>query len=329
MATTQETKPANPAEGARQESKTVKQNAQHTAAHRSTAQGKRQEKLIAGIPGAEAANAKLAEVTRSVPANAPPPLPANSELRVIGKPATRIDGRMKVTGQAKYTSDIQLPGMLYAALVPSKQAHANVKSVDTSAAASYPGVKAVHVVQHVYDVAELTDKSKETGKYPTVRFVGQPVAAVAATSYPAAVEAARRVKVEYELMPFVVDLDEARKPDAPPVYPGVAAQGETAGGGGGGEDVQQHGNVRGPSLGPNDKGKGDPKSALESAHSKAKATYRTNVQTHSALETHGVVADWKPDMLTVWASTQSTSSVRDEMAAIFHLPKTKVRVITE
>ena len=187
--------------------------------------------------------------------------------------------------------DIQLPGMLYAALVPSAQPHAQVKSVDTSAAESYPGVKAVHVVQHVYDVAELRDKSKESGKYPTVRFVGQPVAAVAATSYPAAVEAARRVKVEYELMPFVVDLDEARKPDAPPVYPGVAAQGETAGGGGGGEDVQQHGNVRGPSLGPNDKGKGDPKSALESAHAKAQATYRTQVQTHSALEPHGVVAD--------------------------------------
>ncbi len=324
-----ETKPANPAQGAKQESKPVRKNAQHTAAAAGSTNQKREEKLIAGIPGAEAANAKLSEVTRSVPANAPPPLPANSELRVIGKPATRIDGRMKVTGQAKYTSDIQLPGMLYAALVPSTMPHAQVKSVDTSAAESYPGVKAVHVVQHVYDVAELKDKSKESGKYPTARFVGQPVAAVAATSYPAAVEAARRVKVDYEPLPFVIDLDEARKSDAPPVYPGAAAQGETAGGGGGGEDVQQHGNVRGPSLGPNDKGKGDPKTALESAHTKAEATYRTQVQTHSALETHGVVADWKPDMLTVWASTQSTSSVRDEMAAIFHLPKTKVRVITE
>src|SRR6185312_8269608 len=219
MATTQETKPANPAEGARQESKTVKQNAQHTAAHRSTAQGKRQEKLIAGIPGAQAANARLSEVTRSVPADAPPPLPANSELRVIGKPATRIDGRMKVTGQAKYTADVQLPGMHYAAMITATVPHARVTKVDTSAAASLPGVKAIHVVQHVLDVAEVKDKSKEAGlKFPTVRFVGQPIAAVAATSYPAAVEAARRVKVEYEPLPFVLSVDEARRPDAPLVY---------------------------------------------------------------------------------------------------------------
>src|SRR6185312_430884 len=179
-------------------------------------------------------------------------------------------------------------------------------------------------------VAEVKDKSKEAGlKFPTVRFVGQPIAAVAATSYPAAVEAARRVKVEYEPLPFVLSVDEARRPDAPLVYPGAATQGESAGGGGGGEDVPQKGNVRGPALGPNDKGKGDPKSVLASASSKSEAEYRTQVQTHSALETHGVVADWKPDMLTVWASTQSTSSVRDEMAMLFKLPKSKVRVITE
>jgi CO/xanthine dehydrogenase Mo-binding subunit len=330
MAPTQETKPANPAQGSKQETQTVKRNAQHTAAHAANAQGKRQEKLIAGIPGARAANARLSEVTRSVPADAPPPLPANSELRVIGKPATRIDGRMKVTGQAKYTADVQLPGMLYAAMVTSAVPHARVIKVDTSAAASLTGVKAVHVVQHVLDVAQVKDKSKEADlKFPTVRFVGQPIAAVAATSYPAAMEAARRVNVQYELLPFVLSVDEARKPDAPLVYPGAATQGESAGGGGGDEDVPQKGNVRGPSLGPNDKGKGDPKTALANATSKSQAEYRTQVQTHSALEPHGVVADWKPDMLTVWASTQSTSSVRDEMAMLFKLPKSKVRVITE
>src|SRR5437764_4236339 len=57
--------------------------------------------------------------------------------------------------------------------------------------------------------------------------------------------------------------------------------------------------------------------------------FRTQVQTHSALETHGVVADWKPELLTVWASTQGTNTVRDELAAVFELPKSKIRVITE
>ena len=324
----QQAKPANPAEGAKQESKPVRHNAEQTA-KAPPAQGKREEKLIAGIPGAEAANAKLSEVTRSVPADTPPPLPANSDLQVIGKPATRIDGRAKVTGQAKYTADVQLPGMLYAAIVPATVPHAHIKSLDTTAAEKYPGVKAVDVVQRVMDVAVLRDKSKDSGKYPTVRFVGQPIAAVAATTYAAAVEAARLVKVEYQELPFVVSLDEARKSDAPAVYPGAASQGETAGGGGGGEEVPQKGNVRGPAIGPNEKGKGDVKSALGSAHTKSESEYRTQVQTHSALEPHGVVADWKPEMLTIWASTQSTSSVRDEMAALFHLPKTKVRVITE
>jgi xanthine dehydrogenase YagR molybdenum-binding subunit len=324
-----ETKPANPAEGAKEESKPVKKNAQQTA-QSSVAKGKRQEKLTAGIPGAEAANAKLAEVTRSVPSDAPPPLPVNSDLQVIGKPTNRIDGRAKVTGQAKYTADVQLPGILHAALLTAPVPHARIKSLDTKAAESAPGVKGVHVVEHVLDIAQLKDKSKEaSNKYPTIRFAGQPVAAVAATSYAAAVEAARKIKVDYEPLPFVIDADEARKPDAPTVYPGVATQGESAGGGGGGEDVPQKGNVRGPEIGPEGKGKGDAKSALASAHAKSEAEYRTQVQTHSALETHGVVADWKPDMLTVWASTQSTSSVRDEMAALFHLPKTKVRVITE
>src|SRR5438270_9352693 len=268
-----ETKPANPAEGAKEESKPVKKNAQQTAA--AAAKGKRQEKLTAGIPGAQAANAKLAEVTRSVPSDALPPLPVNSDLQVIGKPATRIDGRAKVTGQAKYTADVQLPGMLYAALLTAPVPHARIKSLDTKAAESAPGVKGVHVVEHVLDIAQLKDKSKEaSNKYPTIRFAGQPLAAVAATSYAAAVEGARKIKVDYEPLPFVIDADEARKPDAPAVYPGVATQGESAGGGGGGEDVPQKGNVRGPEIGTEGKGKGDAKSALSSAHAKSEAGYR-------------------------------------------------------
>lgn len=326
----QETKPANPAQGAKQESKPVEKNARHTAAPATNGTAKKQEKLIAGIPGAQAANAQLTEVTRLVPVDAPPPLPANNDLQVIGKPAARIDGKFKVTGQAKYTADIHLPGMLYAALITSSEPHARVKSLDVSAAQKSSGVKAVHVVEHVLDIAQLQDKSKEArGRYPVIRYAGQPIAAVAAVSYAAAADAARRVKVEYETMPFVVDVETAFQPDSPPVYPGAAVQEGSAGGGGGAEDVPQHGNVRGPSLGPDDKGKGDAKSALAGAYTKSSSHYRTQVQTHSALETHGVVADWKPDMLTVWASTQSTSSVRDEMAAVFHLPKSKVRVITE
>jgi xanthine dehydrogenase YagR molybdenum-binding subunit len=189
----------------------------------------------------------------------------------------------------------------------------------------------VHVLENVLGGAELQDKSKEiSSRYPIVRYAGQPIAAVAATTPAAALEAAQLVKVQYEPMPFVVDLDKARDPSAPLVFPSVAAEKATAGGGGGGADAPQKGNVRGPNQGRHAAGpKGDLDKGFAASAAIVEAEYRTQVQTHSALETHGVVADWKADGLTVYASTQGTMSVRDEMAEIFDLPKTKVRVITE
>src|SRR5438477_13202424 len=82
---------------------------------------------------------------RDVDANNPPGLPPNAQLKHIGKPTPRIDGRLKVTGAARYTADVKLPGMLYAQLVTSGLPHARIKSIDTSDAEKYPGVKAVHV----------------------------------------------------------------------------------------------------------------------------------------------------------------------------------------
>ena len=91
------------------------------------------------------------------------------------------------------------------------------------------------------------------------------------------------------------------------------------------QDVPQVGNVHGPQR----KTVGDSHKGFADADVVVEGEYFTQVQTHSALETHGVVADWKPEELTVYASTQGTSSVRDELAEVFKLPKNKVRVITE
>jgi xanthine dehydrogenase YagR molybdenum-binding subunit len=294
----------------------------------STAQkpGTRKESFKLGIIGAE-----MTTVERNVPTDEPPPLPPNAELKVIGRRIPRQDGRFKVSGSAKYPSDIQLPGMLYGAMVTSRLPHARVTSIDISAAEILPGVKAVHVLDRIMESAQLQDKSKELpSKYPIVRYAGQPVAAVAATSPAIAAEAARLVKVEYEPLPWVVDLDAARKANAPLVFPAAAAQEETAGGGGGEGDLAQKGNVRGPS--PQGKRPGvtqDVEKGFSEADATVEGDFRTQVQTHSALETHGVLADWKDDGLTVYASTQSTLSVRDELAEVFQLPKTKVRVLTE
>jgi CO/xanthine dehydrogenase Mo-binding subunit len=288
----------------------------------------RKDEFLIGIPGTAEG---VKKIERTVPADEPPQLPPNDELKVIGKRTIRYDGPFKASGAAKYPSDMHLPGMLYARLVNATVPHAKILSIDTSAAEKHPGVKAVHVLQHVLGQAELEDKSKEIpSRYPIVRYAGQPIAAVAATTPIAALEAARLVKVKYETMPFVVDRDKAREPGAPLVFPGPASAGGTAGGGGGPANALQHGNVRGPNRSRRGSGhKGDLDAGFAASAAVVEADYRTQVQTHSALETHGVVADWKADGLTVYASTQGTMSVRDELAEVFNLPKTKVRVITE
>ncbi|MBD0369978.1 MAG: xanthine dehydrogenase family protein molybdopterin-binding subunit [Pyrinomonadaceae bacterium] len=270
-------------------------------------------------------------VEREIPADEPPALKVNSSLAVIGRSTPRLDGRLKVTGKARYTADVRLPGMLFAQVVTSRYPHARIRSIDTSLAERAPGVRAVYVLDRVLGNAELRDKSKELpAKFPIVRFAGQPIAAVAATTQAEADDAARLFKVEYEPLPFVVDEDEARKKDAPLVFPGAADQGGTAGGGGGPQGVTQEGNVRGPvKSGPRGRPAGDINRGFAEAEVTVEGEFRTQVQTHSALETHGVVADWKEDGLTVYASTQGTSSVRDEFAAIFKLKKSQVRVVTE
>jgi xanthine dehydrogenase YagR molybdenum-binding subunit len=267
----------------------------------------------------------LREEAREIPVSEPPVWPTNKDLKYVGQPTERLDGEAKVSGRAKYTADIQLPGMLYAKFANASIPHGKIVSVDTSAAEHYPGVKGVYLIQHVLGNAVLRDPGLEQVKYPVVRYAGQPVAAVAAITPHIAEEAAALIKVQYDTLPFVVDLDKARATDAPLVFPGAADQEASAGGGGGPHNVPQTGNVHGPSI----KRVGEIERHLKEADVVVEGRYTTQVQTHSALETHGVVADWKPEMLTVWASTQGTASVREELAAFFNISMSKVRVITE
>jgi xanthine dehydrogenase YagR molybdenum-binding subunit len=281
----------------------------------------RTENLVFGIP-----QDGLQRKERKVPVDEPPPLPPNSELTYIGKPTARYDGPAKAMGKGKYTADIQLPGMLYAGMVDATIPHGRIVSIDTSAAEKLPGVRAVHVIEHLYGVAVLRDPSQETpARYPLIRYAGQPIAGIAAVSQQIANDAVKLVKVQYDTMPFVVDRAAARAEDAPVVFPGPADAAGSAGGGGGPKNVPQKGNVHGPQR----KTVGDVEKGFAEADAVVESEYFTQVQTHSALETHGFVVDWKPDEVTVYASTQGTSSVRDEFSEVFKLPKSKVRVITE
>ena len=107
-----------------------------------TPESSRPQAMLYGIVGE-----RLEQITRRVPLDEPPPLPENAKLRAIGKSIPRFDAVQKVTGQARYTFDVQLPGMLYARRIVSDVPHAHITSIDTSAAEKYPGVRAVHVLE--------------------------------------------------------------------------------------------------------------------------------------------------------------------------------------
>ncbi len=282
----------------------------------------RTESFVFGIP-----QDGLTTKDRQVRLDEPPPLARNEDLTYIGKPTVRYDGPAKAMGRGRYTADVHLPGMLYARMIDATVPHGRIVSIDTTAAEKAPGVRAVHVIEHVRGgTAELRDPKLETpSRYPIVRYAGQPIAGVAATTQQAADDAAKLVVVKYDPMSFVVDRTDARAADAPVVFPGPADAAGSAGGGGGPKGVPQKGNVHGPQR----KVVGDPQQGFAEADVVVEQDYYTQVQTHSALETHGFVVDWKPEEVTVYASTQGTSSVRDDFAHVFNLPKTKVRVITE
>ncbi len=299
----------------------VKKDAETPSVAASPIVATRTDSFVFGIP-----QNGLERKERTVPQDEPPPLPPNSELMYIGKPTVRYDGPAKAMGKGRYTADVNLPGMLYGRMVDATIPHGRIVSIDTSAAEKLPGVRAVHVIEHVYGNAELRDPKMETpSRYPVIRYAGQPIAAVAAVSQQIANDAAKLVKVTYDPMAFVVNRDDAQKDSAPMVYPGPADAAGSAGGGGGPKGVPQKGNVHGPQR----KLTGDIDKGFAEADVIVEGEYFTEVQTHSALETHGFVVDWKPDEVTVYASTQGTSSVRNDFADVFKLPKSKVRVITE
>ncbi|MEM7154043.1 MAG: xanthine dehydrogenase family protein molybdopterin-binding subunit [Myxococcota bacterium] len=266
----------------------------------------RKETLKLGFEG----NVRKQSVT--VPDSEPRPWDADTKLKVVGKPVPRIDGHLKVSGRAKYTFDIAVPGMLWAAVLRSPHPAARIKSIDLGAAKKQPGVKAVIAVAEPGSV---------------LRFAGQDVAAIAADRPEQARDALDHIVVEYEQLPYVVDTEGAMRPKSAIVHSAPIKERRTEGdepGTGGGGTLQ--GNVR--PLPPSQRG--DTAKGFKESQVVHEATYITQVQTHSALETHGLLVRWDSDSaMTVWASTQAIFSVRDEMAGIFGLRSQDVHVITD
>ncbi|ALO11796.1 Xanthine dehydrogenase [Streptomyces venezuelae] len=247
--------------------------------------------------------------------------------RNVGAPA----GPQVVTGTARYTFDVEVPGLLHMKLLRSPHPHARITAIDTSAALRVPGVHAVLT----HEDAPTTLYSSARHEHPTedpddtrvlddvVRYVGQRVAAVVADSEQAAEEGCRRIEVTYEELPYVTDPEEAMGPGAPVVHAGKGPEVRIA---------RVENNVAGEVHGEI----GDVETGFAEADVVYEETFRTQRVQHASLETHGCVAYFEPkegegastgERLTVRSSTQTPFLTRRALCALYGLPEDEVRVI--
>ena len=230
----------------------------------------------------------------------------------------RMEARDKVTGSAKYTVDIHHDGQLEGVILRSPFAHARISELDLAAARAMPGVNAV--------ISLLGDDR-------IVRYVGEPIAAVAARDRKTALAAIAAIKLGSERLPSAIGLDEARKADAPVVFEKSARKKAGNVSEGGGSPAPWKGNIRGPSAAFSKKPK-KVRSWVDGARAAnnpllVEATFRTGTQQHACLEPHAAVARFDGDRLTVHVSTQAVFHVMELIAKRYKLGHDKVRVIAD
>ena len=227
-------------------------------------------------------------------------------LLVVGKDVPRNDAVPKVTGAAQYVADIHLPGMLHAAVLRSPHPHARILSIDVTAAAAMPGVKAVATGA---DTAKRKWGAFRPDLYPLaidkVRYVGDEVAAVAAVDAATARAAVDRIVVEYEVLPAVLSLDAALAPGAPHVHDDAP-----------GNVAHQFSFER-----------GEVDAAFKASDIVVEGTWESARQWHTALETIGCVAHWSEGRVTMWCNTQTAFLARGRYATALGVPESQVRVI--
>jgi CO/xanthine dehydrogenase Mo-binding subunit len=236
-----------------------------------------------------------------LPSREPTPWEADAELHIVGQRVARMDAAEKVTGEARYTADVQLPGMLYAAILRAPIARGRITRLDLTPALEIGGVRGAISIDDVPDVkldgVRLFDRA--------IHYAGQPIAAICADSLDAAERALHAIAWECEPEPHVATPEQALAADAPK----IRSTGNTA------------------RNSPRVMTRGDADAGLRDAEVTVTREYRTPVALHTALEPHGAAAEWSGGFLTVWESTQGIFMTRAEVAKAFKLPLSSVRVI--
>ena len=236
-------------------------------------------------------------------------------------PATadgRPDAVAKLTGEARFTVDITLDGMLEGKIVRSTVPHAEVVGLDTAGALAIPGVRAV---------VDLLLKER------TVHYVGQPIAAVAAEDKATAEAGVDAIDITYKELPSAVGMEAARAKDAPILFDGRMFLTSNSEVGLVAATLPRKGNMRGP-MGLLAKRRFTARRRIKNGRAQGdpllvEGVWKAASQAHAALEPHSAVATWDGDELTMYVSTQSVSATARKLAKRFGVPKQNVRVIAE
>lgn len=244
----------------------------------------------------------------------------------VGVSLGRIDGAEKVAGQAVYAGDLRLPGMAYAKVLRSPLPHARIRRIDATKARAMPGVLAILTRDN------LNVASNSFGAYvrdqqiianEKVRYVGDMVAAVAAGEPGIAGDALELIEVEYQELPAVFTIEDALKDGAPLVHEKLEGHKDPGYGRGGAHIVHEHSNI---CLHFRHQ-RGDIEEGFRDSEQIFEDTFYFPSAQHYPMEPHVCVAQFEGDVLTVWSATQSPFPVRQELARVFGLPFSAVRVI--
>ncbi len=238
----------------------------------------------------------------------------NSKFSIIGKPTAMVDAAEKTTGSGKYTDDLSVPGMLVGKILHSPYPHARIKAIDTSKAEKLDGVVAVAVGQDAPKTYGILPVGHD--EYPLaldkVRYVGDNVACVVATSETIAERALELIDVDYEVLPGYFDPEESMKAKSDLIHDHKLNNIE-----------KDYHHVF-----------GDPERGLAEADQVAEARFISNEVTHAAMEPHSTLASFeidphtgKPGRLTVWSSTQVPYYLQHKLSLVLEMPMQQIRVI--
>jgi CO/xanthine dehydrogenase Mo-binding subunit len=242
----------------------------------------------------------------------------NAVGAAIGATMSRLEALGKATGRAQFTDDLTFPGMLFGAVLGSPYAHARIVSYDVSKALAVPGVKAVVTGADLEArYMGLIVKDETALARERVRYSGEPVAAVAATSLTAAQEAARQIEIEYEELPAVFTPAEAMAPGAPILHERYKDYFKVF-------NAVSDGNV----LASSEISTGDIEKGWAESDLIIENVYETQAQYHAYLEPVAAIAQVDPEgKVTVWSSTQSVFRTQANLSDSLGLPRSRVRAI--